>query len=202
MVNPAHLAVHDDATGQFGFLDTLGPDPAAVAALTAAAEDWLRARGMARITGPFNFSVNEECGLLVEGFDSPPMLMMPHGRPDYAAALEATGYGKAIDLYAFLHDFGEIYSAPEKVQKWKTAFLRDPALTVRPLEHEELYRRHHPGDGHLQRCLVAELGLRAVQRRPDQHHGAGTEAADPRRCAVDRDDPRRAGRISPCCCPT
>lgn len=134
MVNPAHLAVHGDATGQFGFLDTLGPDPAAVAALTAAAEDWLRARGMARITGPFNFSVNEECGLLVEGFDSPPMLMMPHGRPDYAAALEATGFAKAIDLYAFLHDFGETYSAPEKVQKWKAAFLRDPALSVRPLD--------------------------------------------------------------------
>lgn len=134
MVNPAHLAVHDDATGHFGFLDTLAPDPAAVAALMRAAEGWLGARGMARIAGPFNFSVNEECGLLIEGFDSPPMLMMPHGRPDYAEALDAIGYGKVIDLYAFLHDFDEIYSAPEKVQKWKAAFSRDPALTVRPLD--------------------------------------------------------------------
>lgn len=133
-VNPAHLAVHGDATGHFGFLDTAAPDLAAVAALTRAAEDWLRARGMARIAGPFNFSVNEECGLLVDGFDSPPMLMMPHGRPDYAAALEARGYAKAMDLYAFLHDFDETYSAPPKVQKWKAAFQRDPALSVRPLD--------------------------------------------------------------------
>lgn len=133
-INPAHLAVHDDATGHFGFLDTLAPDAQAVAALTGAAQDWLRARGMRRIAGPFNFSVNEECGLLVDGFDSPPMMMMPHGRPDYAAALESVGYQKAIDLYAFLCDFDEEYSPPPTVQKWKAAFERDPSLTIRPLD--------------------------------------------------------------------
>lgn len=133
-INPAHLAVHDDATGHFGFLDTLAPDAQAVAALTGAAQDWLRARAMRRIAGPFNFSVNEECGLLVDGFDSPPMMMMPHGRPDYAAALESVGYQKAIDLYAFLCDFDEEYSPPPTVQKWKAAFERDPSLTIRPLD--------------------------------------------------------------------
>lgn len=133
-VNPAHLAVHDDATGHFGFLDTVAPDPAAVAALTAAAEDWLRARGMARIAGPFNFSVNEECGLLIDGFDTPPMLMMPHGRPDYAGALDAQGYAKAMDLLAFLHDFGDTYRVPPKVARWKAAFLKDPDLSIRPLD--------------------------------------------------------------------
>ncbi|MDZ4135015.1 MAG: hypothetical protein U1D06_05390, partial [Paracoccaceae bacterium] len=132
-VNPAHLEVHDDATGHFGFLETLTPDPAVVAALTNAAQDWLRGRGMARIAGPFNFSVNEECGLLVDGFDTPPMMMMPHGRPDYAASLEAQGFAKAIDLYAFRHDFADVYSVPPTVQKWKTAFERDPALSIRPL---------------------------------------------------------------------
>lgn len=134
IVNPAHLDLYADATGHFGFLDTLAPDPAVVAALIHAAEDWLRARGMARVAGPFNFSINEECGLLIDGFDSPPMLMMPHGRPDYAGALESVGFVKAMDMHAFLHDFDAEYHIPPTVQRWKDAFERDEALKIRPLD--------------------------------------------------------------------
>lgn len=133
IVNHLHLRHHDDATGHFGFLDTLTPDPEAVAALMATAERWLAARGMARISGPFNFSINEECGLLVDGFDTPPMMMMPHGRPDYAPAIEALGFGKEIDVYAFHHRFGDSYRIPDKVAKLIAAFRRDTALSIRPL---------------------------------------------------------------------
>lgn len=131
--NPAHLARYNDQTGHFGFLDTVAPDPEAVAALTRAAEDWLRGRGMQKIAGPFNFSVNEECGLLIDGFDTPPVMMMPHGRPDYAPALEGLGYAKAMDMHAYMLRFPEVYEAPQTLRKLKDAFDRDPGLEVRML---------------------------------------------------------------------
>jgi hypothetical protein len=131
--NQAHLARYNDQTGHFGFLDTVAPDPEAVAALTRAAEDWLRGRGMQKIAGPFNFSVNEECGLLIDGFDTPPVMMMPHGRPDYAPALEGLGYAKAMDMHAYMLRFPEVYEAPQTLRKLKDAFDRDPGLEVRML---------------------------------------------------------------------
>jgi hypothetical protein len=99
-VNAKHLERHDDATGHFGFLEA-EDDPEVWAALTRTAEAWLRRRGMRRIAGPFNPSINDECGVLVDGFATPPMVMMGHGRSWYGARLEALGYGKLKDLYAY-----------------------------------------------------------------------------------------------------
>ena len=84
------LSVRPDAAGQFGLL-AAEDDPAIFHALISTAEDWLRARGMKRIQGPINLNINEEIGLLVDGFDTPPMVMMGHD-PRYAAArVEALG---------------------------------------------------------------------------------------------------------------
>lgn len=136
-INPAHLERHRDATGHFGFIDTLSNDPEVLASLTDAAAAWLKARGMQRMAGPFNFSVNEECGLLVDGFETPPMVMMLHGRPDYAGSMEAAGFHKAMDVYAFLHEFAETYTIPPKLQKLKAAFERDSRLSIRPMNMKE-----------------------------------------------------------------
>jgi hypothetical protein len=99
-IDDLHLARHGDATGQFGLLDA-EDDPAVFAALLTAAEDWLRARGMRRALGPFSLSINEESGLLVEGFDAPPMIMMAYAPPYAAARLVEHGYRKAKDLIAY-----------------------------------------------------------------------------------------------------
>ena len=64
-------------------------------ALLKAAEDWLANRGMKRVQGPFSFSINDEMGLLVAGFDRPPAIMMGHARPYYRTHIEALGYAKA-----------------------------------------------------------------------------------------------------------
>lgn len=86
--------------GAFGLL-AAEDDAEVFAALLATAEAWLRERGCTHALGPLNLSVNEEVGLLVDGFDTPPMVMMGHD-PRYAAArLEAQGYAKAKDVYAF-----------------------------------------------------------------------------------------------------
>ena len=64
-------------------------------------EEWLQAQGMTNVRGPFNLSINQECGLLVDGFDSPPMIMMGHARPYYAEWVERNAYKKAQDLLAY-----------------------------------------------------------------------------------------------------
>ncbi len=93
----------DGPVGHFGMLAAID-DAAVFAALLAAAEGWLMARGASQVQGPFSLSINEESGLLVDGFDTPPMLMMPHDPPYADGRLQALGYGKARDLYAYLCD--------------------------------------------------------------------------------------------------
>ncbi len=89
--------------GHFGCL-SVEDDPEVFAALLNTAEDFLRSRGVTHVQGPFSLSINEETGLLVEGFETPPMLLMGHD-PVYAAArLEALGYRKEKDVYAYLLD--------------------------------------------------------------------------------------------------
>lgn len=100
IVNQQHIAVHQEAVGFFGFFETV-PSVAVAQALLQAAADWLRAQGMVAMRGPVNPSTNDECGLLVEGFDRPPVFMMPYNPPSYPALLEACGLRKAKDLYAY-----------------------------------------------------------------------------------------------------
>ena len=87
--------------GHFGLI-AAEDDAEVFAALLRTAEDWLRARGCGRSRGPFNLSVNEEIGLLIDGFDTPPMVMMGHD-PRYAGGqVEAQGYAKVKDVHAYL----------------------------------------------------------------------------------------------------
>ena len=98
-----HLARTDPAApaGYFGMI-AAEDDADVFAALFSAAEDWLRARGRTQILGPFNLSINEEVGLLIDGFDTPPMLMMGHDPRYTARRIEALGYAKAKDVFAYL----------------------------------------------------------------------------------------------------
>jgi hypothetical protein len=91
---------HNRKVGYFGMLEA-GDDSELFAALLQTAENWLHDQGMQQVRGPFNLSVNEECGLLVDGFDTPPCIMMGHSRPYYASHVEAAGYSKAKDLLAY-----------------------------------------------------------------------------------------------------
>lgn len=100
-----HLARTDPAApaGYFGMI-AAEDDPEVFAALFKTAEDWLRGRGRVQALGPFNLSVNEEVGLLIDGFDTPPMLMMGHDQPFTATRIEALGYAKAKDVYAYISE--------------------------------------------------------------------------------------------------
>ena len=86
-------------TGQWGMFEAL--DAEAGALLIATAEDWLRAEGMNSALGPISISIWDEPGLLIHGFDEPPMVMMGHHRPEYRQWIEQAGYQKAKDLFTF-----------------------------------------------------------------------------------------------------
>ena len=99
-IDALHLERYADATGFFGMLDAEDRQDT-FAALLGTAEQWLRERGIRRVRGPFSLSINEETGLLVDGFDTPPVFMMGHSRPHYAPRIEGQGYRKAVDTLAY-----------------------------------------------------------------------------------------------------
>jgi len=102
-VDDLHIERYQDATGHFGLLEAVD-DPEVFAGLFAAAETWLREQGMQRVIGPFNLSINGDIGLLVEGFDTPPMFLMSHGHPYYDGRVAEQGYRKTKDVVAYLLD--------------------------------------------------------------------------------------------------
>ena len=114
--NHTHLEIHQDNTGHFGFLDA-EDNPPLIHALLQAAQDWIKDQGLTRMLGPSHFSVNEEIGLLIDGFDSPPMVMMPHGRSDYQFAFESFGLTKAMDIYAYISHLDDAYPRPSIIRK-------------------------------------------------------------------------------------
>src|SRR5215468_4467615 len=112
-VDHAYLERYGDSTGHFGCL-VAEDDPAIFAALFAAAEHWLRGKGMKRITGPFSLSVNEEVGLLVWGFDSRSVLLTPYDPPYAGPRVEGCGYVKVKDVFSYDYD---VQNAPETIGK-------------------------------------------------------------------------------------
>jgi hypothetical protein len=131
-VNHAHLERYGDDAGHFGFLESIN-DTAVFSALTDRAESWLRQKGMRRVLGPFSFSINDECGLLVAGFDRPPVILMGHAKPYYGGRLEALGYQKAKDLIAYDFDLSQDSLKPTTRAMLKR-LDRDPSVVVRQME--------------------------------------------------------------------
>lgn len=97
------LEVRPDRVGFFGMI-AAEDDPAVFRALVGTAADWLHRRGMTHMQGPFNLNINEETGLLVDGFDTPPMLLMGHDLPHVGPRLEELGLRKVKDVFAYLYD--------------------------------------------------------------------------------------------------
>jgi len=102
-IDQLHRDRYGADTGHFGLLEAIESRDV-FASLVSTAEDWLAARNARQISGPFNLSINQECGILVEGFDTPPVVMMPHSRKWYGRLLEEQGYHPLKDLLAYWVD--------------------------------------------------------------------------------------------------
>lgn len=122
-----HLRLHQDRTGFFGFFDTVDDDEVGKA-LIDACEKWLARRGMTRMRGPMSLTINEEVGVLIEGFEHPPSLMMSHSRPWQDRVAAAAGLTKAKDLFAWRFDVGKI---PERAMKAWTEVKAMPEVRLR-----------------------------------------------------------------------
>lgn len=97
-IDHAYNEFHGDLWGWFGFLE-LEDDPEAMTALLAAAEAWLRERGMERMVGPADFTMNEESGIVIEGHELPAFIKQPWQPPYYQRLAEGAGLAKAMDLF-------------------------------------------------------------------------------------------------------
>jgi hypothetical protein len=112
IVNHHHVAYHGEKAGFFGFFESVN-DRAVAGALVAKVSEVLTAAGMEIMRGPMNFSTNEECGFLVEGFQSPAMLLTPYNPPYYADLMGQCGMGRSKDLFAYIYEVLE--ELPDKV---------------------------------------------------------------------------------------
>jgi hypothetical protein len=128
-IDALHQARYGDTTGFFGLLEAID-DEAVFAALVDTAANWLHEQGMTRIRGPFSLSINDESGLLVEGFETPPYIMMSHAPPYYAPRLEQLGFEKAKDLLAYV--IHPTYETPKVVKNLMSR--ANKRIRVRPLE--------------------------------------------------------------------
>ena len=116
--------------GQWGLMDAERQD--VFQALLARAEEWLRAQGMTRALGPISQSIWEEPGLLVQGFDHPPTIMMGHARPEYRGWIEAAGYGLVKQLMTYDLDITQDF--PKIVQRIIKSGEANPRIRVREVD--------------------------------------------------------------------
>jgi hypothetical protein len=130
-IDSLHLELHKDDAGFFGMLDA-EDNPETFAALMGAAEEWLRSEGIKRVRGPLSLSINDEVGLLVDGFDTSPYFMMGHSKPYYGTHIEQAGYHKAKDMLAYVVEPN--FPAP-KVMK-RLLGKSKQSITVRPLDNK------------------------------------------------------------------
>lgn len=131
--DPHYNAYHNANAGCFGMFESV-PDPAVAHALLDRAAAWLRERGRTEMLGPIDYSTNYSLGLLVEGFDTPPRLMMNHNPPYYAELLESWGLAKTKDLFAYW------FEPNAKIEQWRGRVELMAAranVTLRPFRRDK-----------------------------------------------------------------
>jgi GNAT superfamily N-acetyltransferase len=124
-----HDSIHGERQAAFGFFEADTAD--AAAALLERAAAWGKEQGAEVLRGPLSFTTNDECGLLIEGFEHRPAIMMPHNPPEYAAWIEAAGLVKAMDLYTFRARIPN--ESPPVFRRIASAARRTPGLVTRPV---------------------------------------------------------------------
>ncbi|HVX13039.1 MAG TPA: N-acetyltransferase [Pirellulales bacterium] len=116
IVNRAHNEFHKERRGFFGFFESVDDEQVARALFDTAAA-WLKSRGMQTLRGPANPSMNYECGLLIEGFDSPPTFMMTYNPPYYPRLIEGYGFVKGHDLLAYQGERGDLPNVAQRLDR-------------------------------------------------------------------------------------
>jgi len=135
ILNHRHNEFQEEKTGFFGFFESVN-DPKVSGALLERAAEWAREKGMDRLRGPASFSTNEECALLIDGFDSPPCVMMPYNPPYYATLLEAAGFAKVKDLVAY--NLTRDDANEERLRRLSEVIAQREQVVIRPIDRHRL----------------------------------------------------------------
>jgi len=137
ILNNRHNEFHGERIGFFGLFEVL-QDPEAAQALLDTACDWARERGLTAVRGPTNFSTNEELGLLVDGWNGPPVIMMTYNPRYYADFFESAGFHKAMDLVAYMLELGQFgprgVNLPPKLLRVAAKVQERGGFTVRQID--------------------------------------------------------------------
>jgi len=151
IINHRHNEFHEENIGFFGFFECIQDYTVAEALLTTAC-DWCKARGVTAIRGPANLSSNEEYGLLVDGFDDAPRVLMVYNPPYYKDYIEKFGFEKAMDLYAYQWDVkaitgGQVDGMPPKLIRVVEKTRKRYGYSIRKVDvkhfNEEVARLKH-----------------------------------------------------------
>ena len=131
IIDQHYVEFHQEKLGFFGFFESI-PDPEVAESSFDTGRSWLKGHGMEKMAGPMNPSTNDECGLLIDGFDASPCLMMPYNPRYYPDLFEGSGFKKAMDLYAYWLEessfqFDRLNRITERLGK------REPQLHIRPI---------------------------------------------------------------------
>lgn len=132
ILNKNHNTFNNTRDGFFGFFDVIN-DAEVARMLFEQADGWLRQQGVTAAIGPANFSTNETCGLLVEGFDTPPAAMMTYNKPYYSALIEAAGFGKKVDILAYRFGADGYDDRSVRVKDTMLSRLKQKGITIRPV---------------------------------------------------------------------
>ncbi|WP_428564555.1 MAG: hypothetical protein ACP59X_02425 [Solidesulfovibrio sp. DCME] len=138
-VNGLYEKHHDAETGFFGFFECEDNRETAHALFDAAA-DWVRDHGKTRLHGPLSFSIYDEVGLLVEGFDSPPCMMHTHNPPYYEDLVTSWGFGKTYDWYAYKIPWNTELD-PKKLALMRDSILKRQHCQILPIERQDFAKR-------------------------------------------------------------
>ena len=133
-IDREHVRIHEEKCGSFGFFDTIDDQEVATSLLDAA-EAWLRSRGMTVMRGPFSLSINEDVGVLVDGFENPPVIGMAHSRAWQHKLIEGAGLVKAMDFYAWKY---VVEPPPERAQKAWEQITSYPEVQFRSVKKARL----------------------------------------------------------------
>jgi GNAT superfamily N-acetyltransferase len=132
ILNNNHNAFNHTNDGFFGFFDCINDDAVAKALFSEAAK-WLKEKGVATIIGPVNPSTNEPVGLLIEGFNEPPVAMMTYNKPYYIDLVEKNGFHKKVDLFAYDIRTDSVSDRAVKLQDALLKRLEQKGITIRPI---------------------------------------------------------------------
>ncbi len=191
IVNHNHIRTHNEKVGFFGLFESV-KDPEVAHRLFETAAGFLRNRGMAIMRGPENMSVNDDLGLLIDGFDSPPFLMMPHNPEYYAGLLGSFGFTKCIDLYAYFGATKKVNT--ERLERGVEISKRRHRLAIRTINMKDFENEVRRIQGVYNEAWEQNWGAVAMTDREFEYVARDLkQVLDPDLCLLAEVDGKTAG---------